>query len=152
MRLFNKERGRYQDRQVHACLEVDGKSDYLDGSLYHYTYRSLDQYFEKFRRYTKWDAGDLSSGKRTPSWTNLSIRPCMRFLKMYVMRLGFLDGKHGLVMSMLAAFSVFTKYARLWEMNVRNAPHGIKDERLPRPPEVSAHPAKCLSKSISTRR
>ena len=40
---------------------------------------------------------------------------------MYVLRRGFLDGKHGLVLSFLAAFNVFTKYARLWEMEVRGA-------------------------------
>jgi hypothetical protein len=40
---------------------------------------------------------------------------------MYLLRRGFLDGKHGLVLSFLAAFNVFTKYARLWEMEVKDA-------------------------------
>ncbi|MBI5117373.1 glycosyltransferase family 2 protein [Candidatus Poribacteria bacterium] len=147
LRLFNKERGRYQDRQVHACIEVEGKRGYLDGPLYHYTYRNLDQYFEKFLRYTKWAAGDLKSGERSPSWTNLSIRPCMRFLKMYVMRLGFLDGKHGLVLSMLAAFSVFTKYARLWEMSVREAPRKVGEPERQGPTAAAARPESVRGKS-----
>ncbi len=118
LRLFNKERGRYEDKEVHAHIEVEGKEGYLDGPLYHYTYRNLDQYFGKFLRYTKWAAGDLDTSGRRPSWVNLAVRPWMRFLKMYVLRLGFLDGKHGLVLCWLAAFSVFTKYARLWERSV----------------------------------
>jgi hypothetical protein len=51
-------------------------------------------------------------------------------LKMYVLRRGFLDGKHGLVLSYLAAFSVFTKYARLWEMDTKKT----TDEKVDTPP------------------
>jgi glycosyltransferase involved in cell wall biosynthesis len=147
LRLFNKERGRYQDRQVHACIEVEGESGYLDGPLYHYTYRSLDQYFEKFLRYTKWAAGDLKSGERSPSWINLFVRPWMRFLKMYVIRLGFLDGKHGLVLSTLAAFSVFSKYARLWEMNVKDAPDRAEKAKSPGSAAAAAQPESLRGKS-----
>lgn len=125
LRLFDKERGRYQDREVHACVEVDGRAGYLDGTLYHYTYTSLDQYFEKFLRYTRWSANDLKAAGRRPSWVNIAVRPWMRFLKMYVLRGGFLDGKHGLVLSWLAAFSVFTKYARLWEKAVESHPEEL---------------------------
>ncbi len=121
LRLFNRERGRYQDREVHARIEVEGREGYLEGPLYHYTYESLDQYFEKFMRYTQWAAADLKADSRRASWVNLAVRPWMRFLKMYVMRRGFLDGKHGLVLSFLAAFSVFTKYARLWEVDAKGS-------------------------------
>jgi hypothetical protein len=72
-------------------------------------------------RYTQWAADDLKADSRRASWVNLAVRPWMRFLKMYVMRRGFLDGKHGLVLSFLAAFSVFTKYARLWEVDAKGA-------------------------------
>ncbi len=121
LRLFNKERGRYQDKHVHACIEVVGRTAHLKGILYHHTYRDLDDYFKKFLRYTKWSAEDLKSWNRGASWSNLAVRPWMRFLKMYVLRGGFRDGKHGLVLSYLAAFSVFTKYARLWEMEAKKA-------------------------------
>ena len=121
IRLFNKERGRHREKSVHPGIEVDGKTGSLDGPLYHYTYDSFDEYFEKFHRYTKWAANDLKAGGRRASWVNLAARPWMRFLKMYVMDRGFLDGKHGLVLSLLAAFSVFTKYARLWEVDAKGA-------------------------------
>jgi (heptosyl)LPS beta-1,4-glucosyltransferase len=48
---------------------------------------------------------------------------------MYVLRLGFLDGKHGLVLSWLAAFSVFTKYARLWEMSLKDSSEETEKSR-----------------------
>jgi len=121
IRLFNKERGRHREKSVHPGIEVDGETGCLDGPLYHYTYDSFDEYFEKFHRYTKWAANDLKAGGRRASWVNLAVRPWMRFLKTYVLRRGFLDGKHGLVLSSLAAFNVFTKYARLWEMDAGRA-------------------------------
>ena len=118
VRLFNKERGRHRDKSVHPGIEVDGSIGRLDGPLYHHTYGSFDEYLEKFHRYTSWSAKDLRAGARRATWVNLALRPWIRFLKMYVLRRGFLDGKHGLVLSFLAAFNVFTKYARLWEMEV----------------------------------
>ncbi len=127
LRLFHKAHGRYQDKEVHACIEVEGTAGYLKGTLSHYTYTSLDQYFEKFLRYTRWSANDLRSAGRKASWVNLTVRPWIRFFKMYVLRRGFLDGKHGLVLSWLAAFSVFTKYARLWEQSQEN-PQTCSDE------------------------
>jgi len=148
LRLFNKERGRYEDKQVHACVEIEGNAGYLKGPLYHHTYRSIDHYFSKFERYTKWAAGDLKSENRRASWVNLAVRPWMRFLKMYVMRLGLLDGKHGLVLSFLAAFSVFTKYARLWESDLRKTPDNVQetqDESLP--PASDAQPESLRGKS-----
>jgi glycosyltransferase involved in cell wall biosynthesis len=148
LRLFNKERGRYQDKEVHACVVIDGKKGFLSGALYHHTYRDLDQYFEKFMRYTRWAAGDLRAAGRRPAWMRLAFRPWLRFLKMYVLRFGFLDGKHGLVLCYLAAFSVFTKYARLWESSALQSAREARDAASPLPsPNVEPHPDSSRGKS-----
>jgi hypothetical protein len=143
LRLFNKERGRHRPKSVHPGVEVDGAAGLLDGPLFHHPYGSCDEYFEKFHRYTTWSANDLHATGRRSTWTNLALRPWMRFLKTYVLRLGFLDGKHGLVLSSLAAFNVFTKYMRLWEMEVRatRSPNG----EIPKgaPPERAQPGAPC---------
>ena len=59
--------------------------------------------------------------RRTPRvrWHHLTLRPAGRFLKQYVLKRGFLDGQTGLVVCALAAFSVFMKYAKLWERQER---------------------------------
>jgi len=148
IRLFNKERGGHREKSVHPGVEVDGRTGHLEGPLYHYTYESFDEYFEKFHRYTRWAADDLRAGGRRATWANLAVRPWMRFLKMYVMRRGFLDGKHGLVLSYLAAFSVFTKYARLWEADVGGAAGEAKDARPSRrAPAEDARPQGSRGKS-----
>ena len=83
--------------------------------LFHDTYRDLDQYFEKFLRYTRWSAADLKSRGIRASGPRIVLRPIGRFLRQYLLEGGFRYGRHGLVLCMLAAFSVFTKYARRWE-------------------------------------
>ena len=45
------------------------------------------------------------------------FRPPARFLKMYVLRAGFLDGRAGFVLASLAAYYVFLKYAKVWELS-----------------------------------
>ena len=133
LRLFRRDKGRYADRAVHADVELDGKAGELAGFLEHYTYRSLDQYFEKFGRYTKWGAEDAFKRGTRAGALSLIFRAPLRFLKMYVFQLGFLDGFAGLVLCALAAFSVFAKYARLWALqNGLDDPartQGMKGER-----------------------
>jgi glycosyltransferase involved in cell wall biosynthesis len=115
IRLFDRRRARYPEQWVHANMTVEGRVEKLRGRLLHYTYRSLDQYFEKFDRYTTWSARDLAERGRRSSLLSMLGRPAARFLRMYVLRLGFLDGLAGAVLCGLAACSVFTKYAKLWE-------------------------------------
>jgi glycosyltransferase involved in cell wall biosynthesis len=121
IRLFNKKLARYPERWVHANMEVDGRVEELKTRLLHYTYSSMDQYFEKFGRYTTWSAKDLDEKGRRAGFLNLVGRPIFRFAKMYFLRLGFLDGVAGAVLCGLAACSVFTKYAKLWEMQRERA-------------------------------
>jgi len=119
LRLFDRTKGAYQPLHVHAEVEIDGRVETLRGRLTHDTYRSLDRYFEKFLRYTRWSAEDLKARGVRASGARLFLRPVARFLRQYILEGGFRYGRHGLVLCMLAAFSVFTKYARRWEDETR---------------------------------
>lgn len=114
LRLFKRDKSRYQNKHVHAEVEITGPKGFLKSKLEHYTYRSFDQYLEKFNRYTTWSALDLKARGRKPSAWNMISHPVMRFIRMYLFRKGFLDGTAGLILCMLASFSVFMKYAKLW--------------------------------------
>jgi glycosyltransferase involved in cell wall biosynthesis len=118
LRLFDRTKGAYQPLHVHAEVVIHGRVGTLRERLAHYTYRSLDQYFEKFDRYTRWSAEDLKARGVRASLGRLLLRPWLRFLRMYLLEGGFRAGRHGLVLCWLAAFSVFTKYARRWEEEV----------------------------------
>ena len=116
VRLFRTRKGRYETRRVHSAIEVDGSLGNIDEPMYHDTYRDFEEYFATFQRFTTWSAQDLfESGRRAGTW-DLTLRPAMRFFKMYVLQRSFLDGRHGAVLCALAAFSVFMKYARLWNL------------------------------------
>ena len=127
LRLFDRTRCRYQEKEVHAEVNVDGPVGELRQPLLHYTYRSVDQYWPKFRRYTDWGASQAYRDGRRAGLYHLLGHPVGRFFKMFVIRHGFLDGTHGLVISLLSFFSVFNKYAKLWELQrqaERPAPAG----------------------------
>ena len=120
LRLFRRDLGHYQDREVHADVIISsGRVGALRGKLLHYTFDSFEQYLKKFDRYTSWAAGDRA--RRTPCvrWHHLALRPAWRFFRQYILKLGFLDGLTGLVICRMAAYSVFMKYARLWERQER---------------------------------
>lgn len=118
LRLFRRDRCRYRPCRVHEEIEFDlRRTRDLKSRLLHYTYWSYDQYFEKYLRYTKWGAEDMwDKGKRTSALKMLS-RPFFRFLQLYILRRGFLDGMIGIQSCILQSFFVsFVKQARLWEM------------------------------------
>jgi glycosyltransferase involved in cell wall biosynthesis len=115
-RLFDRARCRYPDLEVHADLSVDGPVGLLDGRLDHYTYRTFDEYFEKFRRYTTWSANDRWKRGDRASFLTVAIKPLSRFLRSWVLRRGFLDGTPGLIVCLLGAISAFTREAKLWAM------------------------------------
>lgn len=121
LRLFDRRKGRYEDKWVHADVQLDGKPGRIEQVLTHYTYRDWDEYFERFSRYTTWAARDLQEAGKSAGFFNLFVRPVVRFWKQYLWLGGLLDGRTGLILCMLSAFSVFTKYAKLWRMTRANS-------------------------------
>ena len=115
VRLFRRTL-RYDERPVHEHVVTTGEVGTLRQPMLHFTYATLDEYFEKFDRYSRaWAAQHHAAGRRASALTVLA-KPPARFLSMYVARRGFLDGAHGLVLAVLAAMSVGAKYARLWAL------------------------------------
>ena len=115
LRLFRRGKGKYQDREVHADIILDGKVGFLNNKLLHYTFDSFEQYLKKWDRYTSWASIDRGKKTKDVHWYHLTLRPLWRFIRQYVFKSGFLDGKEGYMICKLAAMSVFMKYAKLWE-------------------------------------
>ncbi|GJQ21862.1 MAG: glycosyl transferase [Bacteroidia bacterium] len=115
VRLFRRDKGTFSNDRVHETLIVDGPVAELKADLLHYTDPSLEHYFTKFNRYTSLAADDLAGKGRRSGVGRLLLNPMWTFVRMYFLRLGFLDGMPGLILCMLSAGYVFTKYAKLWE-------------------------------------
>ncbi len=117
--LFRREVCHYAPGYVHEHLHVaTGKVGYLQGRYEHYSYWNLDQYLEKLSRYTSWAAREMQERGKRPTLANLALRPASSFLKHYVLRKGFLAGRQGFILSVLASYYVFIKYAKLWANEV----------------------------------
>lgn len=115
-RFFDRRHTRFRDLEVHAGTETTGTIGHLAGHLEHYPYPHLDDYFEKFRRYTTWSANDAWKRGRRARWWHLLFRPGLEFLRKYILSQGFRDGVPGLVLCLLSAFYQYTRFAKLWAM------------------------------------
>jgi glycosyltransferase involved in cell wall biosynthesis len=117
VRLFRKGAGAFNESRVHEKLEIRGAVGRLRHDLLHFTDENLYHYFMKFNSYTSLAAQDARDGGKTFSYFDILFRPPYLFFKMYILRLGFLDGMHGFTLSLLSAAYVFVKYAKVWELS-----------------------------------
>jgi glycosyltransferase involved in cell wall biosynthesis len=115
-RLFPSSGGTFTETKVHESLRVEGALADTKNDLLHFTDPDLKHYFVKFNRYTSLAAEDMQQEGRIFSLRDLLLRPPFLFFKMYVLRRGFLDGMQGLILSVVSAGYVFTKYAKLREL------------------------------------
>jgi len=118
-RVFRRSAGQFTEERVHERLEINGKAISLHSDLLHYTDPDLKHYFEKFNKYTSLAAEELIENKRGFSLVNLIVNPLWVFFRMYILRLGFLDGIPGMILCVLSANYVFTKYAKHWEYSMQ---------------------------------
>lgn len=121
IRLFMRDKGRYEDKEVHADVIIDGTVGSLKHPFIHYSHRTLDQYFRKMDRYTRWAALDIIRKGKPVKWHQFTIRPLGDFFRLYLLKLGFLDGIPGLFIALLSAYYVTVKYARAWEIEKETA-------------------------------
>jgi len=115
IRLFRRDDCRYEDKAVHEEIETNGKIGRLKAKLTHNTYKNMTHFLEKMRRYARLSAQDYS--EKTPRVTlyHLWLKPAFRFFKHYILKLGFLDGKTGFIISVIMAWGVFLRYLNILE-------------------------------------
>ncbi|MCD6219875.1 glycosyltransferase family 2 protein [Candidatus Calescamantes bacterium] len=115
IRLFKRGKANYKERELGSSPEIKGKIGKLKGNILHYPYRDLSHYIKKMNYYTTRAAQEMRKTGRRTHITDLLFRPLAKFLKMYILKGGILDGIPGLILSILSSFYVFIKYAKLWE-------------------------------------
>jgi glycosyltransferase involved in cell wall biosynthesis len=114
-RLFNKHKARFNSAAVHEGLTIDGTVGALRHDLLHYTDPNIYHYFAKYNRYTSLAADEAAARGKRSRISDVLIRPAWQFFRMYVLRLGMLDGIQGLLLALFSSSYVFTKYAKLRE-------------------------------------
>jgi hypothetical protein len=122
LRLFRRGSGRFENRAVHEDIAFEGKTGRLKvalSALIHHSYPTLSDYIEHMNRYSSLGAEMVvakHNGKVRFSVINIFLRPLTTFIYNYLFRLGFLDGREGLLLHLYHAVYVSWKYAKAWEM------------------------------------
>lgn len=122
LRLFDRRHAQWSDDAVHEKVVASGAVGRLPerAVLMHHSAESLASYLDKQNRYTSLQADALyRAGGRANVW-RLLLSPALRFLKFYVIRLGFLDGLAGLVHIAIGCFNSFAKYAKLRALQIQH--------------------------------
>ena len=115
-RLFNRHKAKFDENEVHESLIADGEIGNLKSDLEHYTDPNIHHYFQKFNRYTTLAAVELNKKGKSFSVFDILLRPTGIFIKMYFIKLGFLDGIQGFILAVFSSVYVFTKYCKFWEL------------------------------------
>ena len=119
LRLFRCRAGKFEERTVHEDLRVEGLSANIpSGALIHHSYPALSDYIDHMNRYSSLGAEMVvAKGKVRFSVINILVRPLLTFAYNYFFRLGFLDGREGLLLHTYHAVYVSWKYAKAWELS-----------------------------------
>ena len=120
LRLFRRGRASFAERAVHETLHCSGPTLFLQGDLLHHAYPTLSSYIEHMNRYSTLGAEVLLAEKRPvlnlPVFVgNVVLAPAANFLYNYIARLGFMDGREGLLLHLYQAAYTSWKYAKAWE-------------------------------------
>jgi glycosyltransferase involved in cell wall biosynthesis len=112
---------RWRIAQVHERLDYDGPVADLAGRIDHDSYRDLEHQLRKVTNYAAWGANDLHSRRKRVGLSHLVFRPLFRFVKCYLLQGAWREGRRGLVLSVVHAWSAFAKYAVLWDLERQTA-------------------------------
>jgi glycosyltransferase involved in cell wall biosynthesis len=123
LRLYDRRKARWDGMYVHESVKVDGPVGYLKSELQHHPYRDLSEHLVRMDRYTTLAARQMHARGQRAGAMDLLFHPPAAFLRNYLLKGGFRDGKAGLVISIVNSYYVFLKFAKMWEIQ-RTTPAG----------------------------
>ncbi len=113
-RLFRKSKVKFSSKRiVHETLEVDGTTGIFKEKLIHYSYKNYQDYKEKMLSYGRFKAKEAFMKEKRFSYLKLLLKPIWKFSYHFIVRLGFLDTRKGLIVSYLSALGEIERYLEL---------------------------------------
>lgn len=116
VRLFHKSKARWSEAELHERVLAQNLGT-LKSPLHHFVFRNLSHQIEANNRYSSLGAQELAAKGRRFSVLRLILKPLSKFLETYIWKRGFLDGLPGFIIAVGAAYSMFLRQAKLWEIN-----------------------------------
>jgi glycosyltransferase involved in cell wall biosynthesis len=122
IRLFSKKQARWEGRNPHDYVQPapTARVGFIHGDLLHYTYADLTQHVERIQSFSGIAAAEKQGRHVCGVRFRVFVNPIFKFVKTYFYQKAFLEGTRGFVFSVMASFSVFLKYAKLWELGRKN--------------------------------
>ena len=105
IRLFSRLKGEFQNVPVHESVVVSGKVSVLTNHMIHLAYDNVEEFVAKQKKYAKLSTKDKSLVRSL-------LAPCWTFINLYIFKLGFIDGRHGFLISKIYASYTFWKYSK----------------------------------------
>lgn len=121
VRLFRRGSGRFSDSLVHEVVQVQGTVGRLKHPIIHYSFGNFEEVLEKVNRYSTYNAEMLLQKGKSTSVLQAVARGFWAFLKTYVFRAGFLDGRHGFLLAISNAEGTYYKYVKLIHLREQQA-------------------------------
>jgi len=115
-RVFNRQDGNFNTEAVHESIVCNKPTCRLAGTLHHYTYPTTAIHKAKMKLYGELGAKKLLSKGKTSCPVKAIMRGFFTFFKMYVLKAGFLDGRHGFNLCKTTAWGTWYKYYSLWKL------------------------------------
>ena len=116
LRLVRTAQAKYAGGLVHEGLNVTGTLGTLQNPVNHFSYDTIEAYFDKFNKYTTLAANQMHQNAKKFCLLKVLFTLPFEFAKRYVLKLGFLDGMRGLLWASFSTYYVWVKYAKLWQL------------------------------------
>jgi glycosyltransferase involved in cell wall biosynthesis len=116
IRLFDRRRANWDHEELHEKVIVEGDLGRVREPIRHWVFKDLHDQIRTNNRYSTIGAEMLLAKGKRFSYLKLLLKPVSKFLETYVWKLGFLDGLPGFVIAVGAAYSIFLRFAKLWEL------------------------------------
>jgi glycosyltransferase involved in cell wall biosynthesis len=116
-RLFKRGKARFSDDLVHERLVVEGETGELHGMLLHYAFDDLEEVLHKVNQYSTAGAQMMQQRGRKASLSGAVLRGIWSFVRTYIMRGGFLDGREGFMLAVSNAEGTYYRYLKLMLLN-----------------------------------
>ena len=118
LRLVRRGAGRFEEYGAHPTMKVPGPTGKFSHALLHDAYPTLRGYIDHMNSYSSMGAEvAVAEGRRGFSFADIAVRPVLTFIYNYFIRLGFLDGREGLLLHLYHSVYVSWKYAKVWELS-----------------------------------
>jgi glycosyltransferase involved in cell wall biosynthesis len=123
LRLWDSRKGKWTGINPHDKYELtdgDKNTELLSGDLLHYSYNTLSDHYKQVEYFTTIASKAYFENNKKAPFYKLFINPIFKFINHYLIRLGFLDGKSGFLISKISAYATYLKYKKLRDLYYQN--------------------------------